>query len=320
MRYFKKMIIPTDGCNPAKAGVLQGLRIAKFLGTETQVVIPIDDAIFFKDACEVESFEAAESIVEEIEEAANSIYLGLKVISKEGDAKDVIDKLISDDENINLICMGIKSHKDATDVLMGSLHEHLLKTARIPVILQTFIGKRYFKKFNSFKERIGELGAHKVTILILMDGSPQGDHAAHEAIQFANQLNVATRVVALHVVGSLKDADGKEKIDPAEYMAIPEKAKNMGLDIGIVVKPEVRVAEDKPKELVRRAAELKADMIVMGTHGKTGPLRRFIGNKTEFVLKTVPVPVMVVPPELRRSMNDIKAEEYVDDVWDEIGE
>ena len=140
MKYFKKMIIPTDGCNPAKAGVLQGLRIAKFLGTETQVIIPIEDAIFFKDACEVESFEAAEGIVEEIEEAANSIYLGLKVTSKEGDAKDVIDKVISDDERINLICMGIKGSKDAADVLMGTLHEHLLKTARIPIILQTFFG------------------------------------------------------------------------------------------------------------------------------------------------------------------------------------
>ena len=318
MRYFKKMLIPADGCDAAKAGVLQGLRITKYLGTDTTIVISVDDAIFFKDECECTSFEACEGIVDEMSEAAQSIGLGVKIISKEGDSKNVVGTFIKDDEDINLVTIGIKGSKDPTDSIIGLLHKYLLKEARIPVIIQTYFGKKFLHKFNDYRKKITDIEPHKVTLLVAMDGSEQAERAAFEAIQFANQLNVGSRVHAVHVVESLKDADGKEKMDPADFMAIPEKAKKIGLAFGVIVVPEVIIAEDKAQGIVTKAAEIKADMIVMGTHGKTGALARFMGNKTEFVLKTVPIPVMVVPPELRRPMMDIEAEEYVDDIWDEL--
>ncbi len=318
MRYFKKILIPTDGCDYAKAGVLQGLRIAKFIGADPIVVVPVDEASFFNDECECHSFEACEGIAEEVKAAGESIELNVKVISKKGDSKKVVDKLLKKDEDINLICMGMKGNKDAKDVFLGSLHEHLIANAKIPIIVQPYFGKAYLHKFNELQKGEVMAGVHRVSMVIAVDGSDQADVAAWEGIQFANQLNLGTKVIALHVTKSLKDANGIEKVKPEDYMKIPLKAKKMGMDMGIVVEPEVRVGTDMAREIVKRAAEIKADMLVMGSHGRTGPLARFMGNKTETVLRTVPVPVMIVPPELRRTTKDVCAEEFVDEAWDEV--
>ena len=48
--------------------------------------------------------------------------------------------------------------------------------------------------------------------------------------------------------------------------------------------------------IVARASSLPANLIVMGTHGRTGIKRLLVGSVAERVLRTAPCPVMVVPP------------------------
>jgi nucleotide-binding universal stress UspA family protein len=49
-------------------------------------------------------------------------------------------------------------------------------------------------------------------------------------------------------------------------------------------------------ETVRVAQELHADLIVMGTHGRTGFQRWVLGSVAETVLRRAPCPVLTVPP------------------------
>jgi nucleotide-binding universal stress UspA family protein len=48
-------------------------------------------------------------------------------------------------------------------------------------------------------------------------------------------------------------------------------------------------------EILKAVKRLKADLVVMGTHGLSGPLKWFLGSTTEHVLRTTGVPVLVVP-------------------------
>jgi nucleotide-binding universal stress UspA family protein len=46
--------------------------------------------------------------------------------------------------------------------------------------------------------------------------------------------------------------------------------------------------------IVREAKKWKADLIVMGTHGRRGINRMVLGSDAEAVLRTAPVPVLMV--------------------------
>jgi universal stress protein A len=60
---------------------------------------------------------------------------------------------------------------------------------------------------------------------------------------------------------------------------------------------EYRLAEgDAVSEILRAADVLKADLIVMGTHGRRGLRRALMGSVAEAVLRRADCPVMVVKP------------------------
>ncbi|MDX1961587.1 MAG: universal stress protein [Pirellulales bacterium] len=54
------------------------------------------------------------------------------------------------------------------------------------------------------------------------------------------------------------------------------------------------VVGDPSEEVIRVAKEEHADMIVMGTHGRSGVARLLMGSVAEYVLRHAPCPVMVI--------------------------
>ena len=58
----------------------------------------------------------------------------------------------------------------------------------------------------------------------------------------------------------------------------------------------VTEAADIHHEILDRARQLHADLIVIGTHGRSGFHRLILGSVTEKVLRKAPIPVMTVPP------------------------
>jgi nucleotide-binding universal stress UspA family protein/quercetin dioxygenase-like cupin family protein len=84
------------------------------------------------------------------------------------------------------------------------------------------------------------------------------------------------------------------------------------------IRVERRVAEgNPPKEILRLAQALKCDVIVMGTHGRTGLDRLLTGSVAEEVLRKAVCPVLVVrmPPTeapLAEAEAHIRAGEIVD--------
>jgi len=61
-------------------------------------------------------------------------------------------------------------------------------------------------------------------------------------------------------------------------------------------KPRIEVLEGDPVPVIlTRAAEMKADLIVMGTHKRVGLPRLLMGSVAEGVLRRAPCPVVLVP-------------------------
>ena len=141
-------------------------------------------------------------------------------------------------------------------------------------------------------------------ILVPVDGSPTSERALDEAIRLA-QLSGA-RLQLVHVVDELGYVNGFEP--PMNYVneIIPlmrvagekllahdrQKARDKGVDVDCVLIEEGpgRIC-DHVAEQARRA---KADLIVVGSHGRRGIGRMLLGSDAEQIVRHAPVPVLVV--------------------------
>jgi nucleotide-binding universal stress UspA family protein len=88
---------------------------------------------------------------------------------------------------------------------------------------------------------------------------------------------------------------------PEPHEVVEEVRRFSGLPAASATRAEVVVTEGYPaKEIVRQAERLPADLIVMGTHGRRGFERIFLGSVTEKVLRSTQAPVLTVPPPVER--------------------
>ncbi len=60
------------------------------------------------------------------------------------------------------------------------------------------------------------------------------------------------------------------------------------------MEPRLMLSEDPAGEILRLAAEVECDLIVLGTHGRTGLGRVLLGSVAEQVLRRAPCPVLTV--------------------------
>jgi len=100
---------------------------------------------------------------------------------------------------------------------------------------------------------------------------------------------VASRALAYVSSPMLLDASLRDSIQ-ADLSSLVEPANRAGLHAA----GELRDGEPAA-EIVRVAQELHADLIVVGTHGRTGFQRWVLGSVAETVLRRAPCPVLTVP-------------------------
>lgn len=146
------------------------------------------------------------------------------------------------------------------------------------------------------------MGAY-LRILVAVDGSSAAGRGLDEAIRLAR--SEGARLTILHVVnefhaynvmeGAGLVADLPEQLRRAGQ-AIVDKAqilaKRQGVEASTVVR-EILSGSAAP-EIVKEAKKQRADLIVLGTHGRRGMSRLVMGSDAEEVVRSAPVPVLLV--------------------------
>ncbi|WP_380677833.1 universal stress protein [Salinigranum sp. GCM10025319] len=134
-------------------------------------------------------------------------------------------------------------------------------------------------------------------LLVPTDGSDGSDAAVRRAVVVAAR--VGASVDALAVVDRTFPAATAydhvvERLEATAEAAL-EAVVDAGDRAGVAVDPHLRRGVPH-EEIVAAADAYGSDLIVMGTHGRTGFGRvRHLGSVTERVVRTSPVPVLSVP-------------------------
>src|SRR5262245_23918748 len=151
-------------------------------------------------------------------------------------------------------------------------------------------------------------------ILCPVDFFPASDAAVNYASGLA--ANYAAEIHLLHVITPIAAGAFEYAYDTTEMMKSLEEASAREMDelaakvkiAGVVVATELRVG-DVYLEIKSAIEDIKPDLIVMGTHGRRGVERWFMGSTTEKLLRHSPVPLVTIsaagersftPPRFRR--------------------
>lgn len=141
-------------------------------------------------------------------------------------------------------------------------------------------------------------------ILVPIDGSATSRAGLREAVRLAKAANGQLRL--LHVVddlpfvlsgdaypgamGDILDMIFKEAKQLLEQSRDEVIAENVAADVVLCQRLKGRICE----HVAEQATAWNADLIVLGTHGRRGAGRFLLGSDAEQVLRTAPVPVLLI--------------------------
>jgi nucleotide-binding universal stress UspA family protein len=219
---------------------------------------------------------------------------------EEGDAaKRIVE--VAQEVRAGLIVMGTHGRTGLPRLLLGSVAEQALRRATCPILTV----KMPFPR--SGQASIGEMRQHEPrsesmwpikTVLHPTDFSGCSKDAFRLACALTR--DQGARLIVLHVT-SLPDVTYKGYGVPGSPLPAEEYRRKVRQELERLQPPdqqlrfEARLEEGDPvTEILRVAAETGTDLIVMGTHGKTG-LRHFLmGSVAEQVVRKAPCPVLTL--------------------------
>jgi nucleotide-binding universal stress UspA family protein len=154
-------------------------------------------------------------------------------------------------------------------------------------------------------------------ILVPIDFSAASLRALDEAVVLARSLNA--RLSAVFVLGPLHypytiefmgSAVGLGLIvDAQRKWALQEMAKLVARLAKRGVKCNALIEHGTPHErIVETARRVRANLIVMSTHGRTGLSHVMLGSVAERVVRTAPCSVLIVPGEARKRRTSRRVE------------
>lgn len=133
------------------------------------------------------------------------------------------------------------------------------------------------------------------TVLHPTDFSPRAEYAFRLAWALARDYQA--RLVLLHVAEPAPIIAGEGVVMPPTAIDLDELRRRLesvaAPEAGVPI--ERRVVEGETvAEILRVAEETKADLLVVGTHGRTGLGRLLMGSVAEQILRRAPCPVLTV--------------------------
>jgi nucleotide-binding universal stress UspA family protein len=151
---------------------------------------------------------------------------------------------------------------------------------------------------------------HIKTILHATDFSERSLPAFELACSLARDLNA--RLVVLHVAVPPLAVYGEGMIATLPAVDLDEVRKHLTqikpADPG--VKVEHRLVEGEAvQEILREARDVGCDLVVIGTHGRTGLDRLLLGSVAEQVMRKAPCPVLTVRMPFPRKASDGEVKE-----------
>ena len=290
MDSLRSLIVPVDFSEPSNAAVNRAIALARLDGASIHLVHAITSKLL-ESPYEV---SVPDAVREGVQRAATGRMEALRKHTEADGANSVTTEIVETNDPVSaieqavaahrgdLVVMGTHGHGPIARAWLGSVAERTIRSLSCPVL-----AVREDQEATDIRR-----------ILVPVDFSAHSEEAAASASALAARCDATVDLLYAHLVSELAAArtpyamELDEKIQHEASEKLEQLAQATGRP---EVQTESHVVRGAPAAvIVAEAASRNVDLIVMGTHGRTGLAHLFLGSVTERTLRTAPCPVLAV--------------------------
>jgi nucleotide-binding universal stress UspA family protein len=298
----RRILVPIDDSDHSRAAFAEARWLAPRLGaTAIDVVHVIDVEDYLPADPALERRLRSRRDIERFLGVADGAE-GVSVWISFGDAVARILEQAEIGRHV-LIVMGTQGRRGLRRVMLGSVAEAVLRRAPCPVL--TVRDDTVALGRGGDDAAAGERRPRPLRILVPIDFSRTSVAALELALSLRPRLGAEITLLhafqpatyltppgVIYVPGHLNQQLEQSGRHTAERH-VEELLRSLGLEGSSMLEPQLRAGE--PGEAILREAEEGGhDLVVMGTHGRTGIARVALGSVAERVLRRARCPVMTV--------------------------
>lgn len=281
---YGDILIPTDGSDEIVGAIEHGVALADRYEATVHALSVVDpgaaedlitDASLWEPVYESRTEAAHRATAEVKEHAADH---GVSVVESVRDGDPTREIVAYADEHADLITMGTHGRTGLSRYLVGSVTTSVVQSASVPVLSTHLSNPPQTMEYSD--------------ILIATDGTDGSADAAEHAIMLSYQHEATLH--ALYVVDSKLGTDTpvQNVLEQDGERAVSEVTA--AAEANGVTTVEQIVTGVPSKEINAAVDEHDAELLVVGTHGRTGLDRLVLGSVAERLIRTADVPVLTV--------------------------
>jgi nucleotide-binding universal stress UspA family protein len=270
---FETILLATDGSEYSAAAEAAALQMTRHCGARlliTRVVLtnPEYEALVPDRVQQAE--KEAQKQLDKLADEARGEDLNVETILRHG--ADPYQEVVraANEKHADVIVMGRRTRSDLARLMVGDSTAKVIGLASCSVL----VVPRGTKMPES-------------RILVATDGSRLGDAAAYSAIRLTRHCDLPLTV--LSVVGTDGEAEHR-----AEAKAAIERVGAAAAREGVTIETLVEEGRRPYEVIIDTARGRNADLVVVGSHGRTGLNRLLMGSVSERVIGNAECPVLVV--------------------------
>jgi len=273
---YERILVPLDGSQLAEIALPYAEELSGRLGSEVTLIYvseSIDDPHrhmhqFYMQKMAESTKQGAETYTRKL---GKELAIQVRSVNLAGNpAGEIVE--YADKEGIGLIVMSTHGQSGIGRWTIGSIANKVVRATKQPVVLIRAEGPRPDVPQKDMLRKA----------LLPLDGSRESEAAIPYVAELASRLGISVVLLQVLAIGDKALAE-----DYLEKIGAQLKQK------GVTVESQVRFGE-AATEIIDLADEIRADVIAMSTHGRSGIGRWVLGSVAERVLYEGNTPLLLV--------------------------
>jgi len=272
-----RILVPTDGSEGATSALDHAVTIA----TETDATIhllAVVDPYGLSSVTERREVEAElEAVVADAAERVRDVGITAETAVEAGfPHKEILNAV--EGYGVDLIAMGTHGRTGLDRYVLGSVAEKVVRLSPVPVLTV----------------RVDAAGERPYRDVVLpTDGSDAAAPAERWGVDLASQFDATVRALSVVPRGRVRSSETEAAYEEAARKAL-DRVSERGAAAGVAVQTTLEHGVPH-RSILEYCDDTDADLVVLGTHGRTGVERFVLGSVAEKVVRLSETPVLVVP-------------------------